>query len=324
MRLLKWAGMGLAGVIGVVVVAFGLVYLTSESRINQEWSVNPPAVTAASFVAASADGSGMDDSGARSGEEADDAMAERIEWGAHIAETRGCRDCHGQDLGGGLFADAMPVMQLYGTNLTPAGAGATYTDADWVRAIRHGIGPDGKALLFMPSYEYYYTGDRDLAALIAYLKSLPAVEREVPESKVGPLGRALYVMGKLPLLAAELIDHEAPRPVAPPRGATLEYGEYLAMNCIGCHGDGFSGGLIPGVPPEWPAAANIPPDPETGIGGWSREQFVAAFTTGVRPDGRQIQPQFMPWPNFAQFEPDEVEAVWMYLQTVPAKEHGGR
>ena len=130
--------------------------------------------------------------------------------------------------------------------------------------------------------------------------------------------------GQLPLVPAEMIDHEGPRPTAPPRGATLAYGEYLAVGCTGCHGPEFSGGPIPGVPPGWPKAANITPDSETGIGSWSRGDFMKAVTMGRRPDGRELQGEFMPWPNFAQLKADELEALWMYIQTVPAKPFGGR
>ncbi len=283
------------------------MYLHSESRMNRQWSVESEPVSAGGSLAFS-----------------EEARSELLAWGEHIAKTRGCGDCHGEDLGGGIFADDMPVMRLSGSNLTPAGIGGKYDDADWMRAIRHGIGPDGKGLLFMPSYEYYYMSDEDLAALIVYLKSLPPVERTLEENAVGPVGRVLFTAGKLPLLAAEIIEHEAPRPAAPPKAATMAYGEYLSKGCIGCHGEGFSGGPIPGVPPSWPEAANLTPDRETGIGRWSREEFVVAFTRGLRPDGRRMEPLYMPWPNFAEFEKDEVEAIWMYLQSLDPKAKGGR
>ncbi len=330
-RVLKWAGAMVVGVVGVLVLASALVYFQSQSRLNRVYSVSPPPVRAAAAAPSPNGGEGLPAGRIGGGVETDsDANrasapdAGLVAWGEHIAATRGCGDCHGADLGGAVFAEAMPVMRLIGSNLTPGGVGATYSDGDWVRAIRHGVGPDGKGLLFMPSYEYYYLGDEDLAALIAYLKSRPAVTRELPGSAVGPVGRALLVTGKLPLLAAEMIDHDGPRPTAPPKGATVAYGEYLAAGCTGCHGADFSGGPIPGVPPEWPPAANLTPDPETGIGRWSRADFLAAVTEGRRPDGRQLQPQFMPWPNLARFQPDELEALWMYFQTVESRPFGGR
>ena len=335
-RVLKWVGFAVAGVLGVVVLAAGAVYLMSQARMNRVYEVNPAPVVAAAparFAAeehasnGSATNGNGDEAGHLDGDAApaaSDPEAEILAWGQHVLETRGCHHCHGEDLGGGVFADAMPVMRIVASNLTSGGVGAVYSDVDYVRAIRHGLRPDGKPLKLMPSYEYYYLSDADVGAVIAYLRSLPAVTRQLPASEVGPVGRALLVTEKLPLLAAEMIDHEGPRPPAPPKGATVEYGEYLAKACTGCHGFTFSGGTIPVVPPEWPPALNITPDTDTGIGRWTREQFLAAVTEGKRPDGAMLQPQFMPWPDIARFEPDELEALWMYLQTVEAKPFGGR
>ena len=125
------------------------------------------------------------------------------------------------------------------------------------------------------------------------------------------------------LLPAELIDHNAPRPTGVTPGETVEYGQYLAVGCSGCHGPGYSGGPIPGTPPEFPPAANITPDKTTGIGNWSKADFVKALREGKRPDGTDINP-FMPWKNFSQMTDQEVGALWLYLQTVPPKAKGGR
>jgi len=309
MRLLKWAGFAAFGVLAVLALGYGFVFFQTQSRINRTYEIDPGMVQLAAPM-----GNGG----------SDDGMAKGLAWGEHLAVTRGCVDCHGDDLGGDVFADGMPVFKLSGSNLTPGGVGPSYSDVDWVRAIRHGVGPDGMPLLFMPSYEYYYMGDQDLAALIEYLKSLPAVSRETEENEVGPLGRVLFFAGQLPLIPAEMIDHEAPRPVAPPRGASVAYGEYLAVGCIGCHGPGFSGGAIPGVPPEWPEASNITPDQETGIGSWERTDFFRALKEGKRPDGTELRAEYMPWPNFAQFEADEMEALWMYLTTLEPRPLGER
>src|SRR5512138_1899929 len=105
-------------------------------------------------------------------------------------------------------------------NLTSGagGIGATNTDEDWVLAIRHGVGHDGRGLILMPSRVWYYLSDEDLADLIAYLKSLPPVDNELPNSELGPLGRVMLTLGQLPemlLPNVTMIDHYAPRPVAP-------------------------------------------------------------------------------------------------------------
>ena len=332
-RILKGAAFGFAGLVLLGGLALGFVYLATSSRMDRVYHVNPGPVQ---ILAATLEPGGDDAGHAGGGPNGADLrgaareasagrdLASALAWGEHIATTRGCTDCHGEDLGGGLFADAMPVFRLYGSNLTPGGVGSDYSDGDWIQAIRHGIGPDGKPLLFMPSYEYYFLGDRDLAALILYLKSLPPVTRELPRNTVGPVGRALFMVGKLPLLSAELIDHDAPRPATPPRGATVEYGAYLAKGCIGCHGETLSGGPIPGVPPEWPAAPNLTRDPDTGLAGWSREDFFRAMREGRRPDGTQLRAEFMPWPNMGKLHDDELEGLWMYLEMLEARPFGRR
>ncbi len=350
-RVLRWAALSAAALVLVFVVLAGYVYFNTEIRIQREYQVDPdpvavarimeggagsPAVEAASGEEGEAepefaadDGDGFNgragDTDRHGGEEEGEGVASgTVARGEHIALTRGCTDCHAEDFGGAVFADEMPVFRLSATNLTPGGVGAGYTDADWIRSIRHGIGPDNKPHLFMPSYEYYYLSDADLGALITYLKSLPTVVRTLPENAVGPLGRVLFMAGQLPLVPAEMIDHGAPRPLAPPRGVTAEYGAYLAVGCSGCHGTGFSGGTIPGVPPDWPRATNITPDPETGIGEWTREDFFRAMREGVRPDGTSLRPEFMPWPNMGRLHDDEMEALWLYLSRLEARPIGGR
>src|SRR5690606_31752500 len=101
------------------------------------------------------------------------------------------------------------------------GVGATYTAIDWERAIRHGIRPDGRPLLFMPAHEFHPLDDADLSALVSYIVNLPPVASEPGARSVGPLGRMLVATGQIPnFVPAELIDHEALHPPAPPAGRT--------------------------------------------------------------------------------------------------------
>jgi cytochrome c553 len=104
----------------------------------------------------------------------------------------------------------------------------------------------------------------------------------------------------------------------------VAYGKYLAVTCTGCHGEGLSGGAIPGTPPDWPPAANLTPDEATGLGGWTEADFFRALREGKRPDGTDLQGDFMPWKLTAKMTDDEIRALWMYLQTLPAKAEGGR
>ena len=133
----------------------------------------------------------------------------------------------------------------------------------------------------------------------------------------------LFMTGKMALLPAELIDHEAPRPATPAPGPTVEYGAYLASGCVGCHGMTLSGGKIPGGPPGTPIPANITPDEETGIGSWTQEDFVRVLREGIRPDGRQVS-EFMPVAATKEFTDMELAAIWEYLRTVEPKPFGSR
>jgi mono/diheme cytochrome c family protein len=199
--------------------------------------------------------------------------------------------------------------------------GTTNTDTDWVRAIRHGVGHDGRGLAMMPVRTFYYLSDEDLGALIAYLKSLPPIDNELPSTDLGPLGRVMLALGQLP---PEIepnvisIDHNAPRPVAPQPGVTVEYGKYLARTCALCHGPNFNGQTvqIDGPPVLTP---NLTPGGELRF--WSEEDFITTMRTGVTPSGHQLK-DVMPWKYFGQMTDDELKAVWMYLQSLPALPQG--
>lgn len=293
---MKWILICLVVLLGLLALALVSVYLGSSGRMNKTYKVEVTPVSLPTDPAA-------------------------IEQGRHIAVTRGCYDCHGKDLGGFAVIDAQPMGLIYGPNITPTGVAAGYDDEDWVRAIRHGLTPGGRPLILMPSEEYYYLSDADLGALIAFLKSLPPVYRESHPVSLGPIGRGLVLAGQLKL-PAELIDHEAPRPDAPDPGVSIEYGKYLAVTCTGCHGPGFSGGPIPGGDPKWPPAANVSPDPDTGVGTWGETDFFRALREGKRTDGTDIDP-VMPR-AFGHMTDDELSALWLYLQSVPAKAYGNR
>ncbi len=290
-RLLRWLGVMLAGLVTLFLVAAALVFFLTQTRLNRTYDLSVTAISIPS-----------------------DAQA--VARGAHLAVIRGCTDCHGPDLAGGVFIDDPALGTLYAGNLTPGrgGVGRVYTDLDWVRAIRHGVGPDSKPLLYMPAQEFYYLSDEDLGALIAYLKEVPPVDKEWPVSHVGPLGRVLFLAGQFPLVPAEMIDHQAPRPPAPPPGITVAYGRYLATGCVGCHMEDFAGGPIPGAPPDWPPAANL--TPAGHVGEWSEADFITAMRTGVKPDGEPIS-QVMPFQSFGAMTDAELKALWLFLQSLP-------
>jgi mono/diheme cytochrome c family protein len=299
-KVLKWVGIVLGALVGLIVLALAAVYVVTGLRFNKTYDVQPASITIPTDEAS-------------------------IAAGEHLATSvRDCIGCHGDDLGGMVMADDPAFGYLASANLTPGkgGAGATFTDENWVRAIRHGVDPDGKPLMFMPSHEFTEMSAEDTAAIIAYLKTVPPVDQEWDQPQLGPLARILFLTGQVPLVPAELIDHDAPPPDAPEPGVTVEYGEYLALTCTGCHGATLSGGAIPGAPPDAVEAANITPH-ETGLAGWTEEDFFRALREGVDADGEAID-TFMPWQAFSNMTDDEISAVWLYLQSVEPIEYGNR
>ncbi len=242
--------------------------------------------------------------------------------GEHIVRAlTKCSECHGTDLGGNQMIDDPAFGRIYAPNLTAGtgGIGAGYTDADWERAVRHGVARDGRRLMVMPSPEFQHVSDEDLGAIVAFLRSLPAVDREPAPNSVGPLARALYAAGQLPLFPAEHVTHGEQSVPAVPVDSTATYGKYLGdIGCSGCHGQGYGGGKIAGTPPDWPAAANLTP---TGIGHYSFEDFDKALRTGIRPDGTKLK-EMMPIQATSRMTDVEMKALYAYLKSLPAKPFG--
>ena len=298
-RILKLIGKIVGGLVGLIVLAFAVLYIIGTVKWNsirgKEYEVPVEPITIPTDQAS-------------------------IARGEHIATIRMCKDCHTENWSG--QSDSVPgLITLAFPNLTSGvgGAGATYTDEDWVRAIRHGVGYDGRGLLLMPSRVWYYLSDEDLADLIAYLKSLPPVDNEPPKTELGPLGRVMMTLGQLPPEATEpdatVIDHDTPRPVAPQPGVTVEYGMYLARTCTLCHGSELNGQTIF----DGSVALNLTQGGE--MKGWSEEDFITTMRSGVTPGGHHII-DVMPWKYFGQMTNDELKAVWMYLQSLPALPQG--
>ena len=240
--------------------------------------------------------------------------------GRHHAIIGGCTDCHGRDLGGRVLIDEPVVALITTANLT-GGRREPLTDRDWERAVRHGVRRDGSPLLFMPAHELSRMADRELGAIVAYVRSLPPVTRTLPASSAGPLARVLMLRGSLALVPAERIDHDGGHPavVAPER--TAAYGADLGSGWTGCHGATLAGGPIAGAPPSMPPAANLAP--AGPLARWSEGDFVRALRTGHRPDGTRIRP---PMPIGATSEMTDVElgALWLYLQSLTPQPTGAR
>jgi len=238
-----------------------------------------------------------------------------IERGRYLVHAVAvCGVCHGTDLAGQVMSDSVLFGYVRTPNLTPGrnGVGSYYRAADWVRAIRHGLGVNGRALAFMPVDHYQYLTDADLGAMIAYLQSLAPVDNEGAVVRLNVLTRAIINSGLAgDLVRARIIVHEGPRPRAP-----ADRGAYLALvgGCDFCHGPDLGGGQGP--------EPGAPPGPDiTGRGplaDWTLEQFNALMREGRKGDGTIIDPRFMPWRNGYQHLSDEdLLILFRYLLALP-------
>ncbi|HUF76462.1 MAG TPA: c-type cytochrome [Longimicrobiales bacterium] len=254
------------------------------------------------------------------------ALERAIERGRHLVGSRYvCGDCHGESYGGGVMVDDPMVGTALGPNLT-RGRGTRvsgYTPADWDRAVRHGVLPDGTPSV-MPSGDFLLMSDQELSDVIAYIGSLPPVDNEVPAKRLGPLGNMLVATGQLPVAAMLMDSHDEPHAELPPATeVSLEFGRHMAGVCTGCHGPDFSGGPIVGGDPSWAPARNITLHPE-GLAGWTYEDFETALREGKRPDGTALaEPMTFVTPYAANMTDVEMRALWTYLQSVPALPTGG-
>jgi mono/diheme cytochrome c family protein len=173
----------------------------------------------------------------------------------------------------------------------------------------------------MPASDYMNLTDADLAAIIAYVKTVPPVDHQLPKVSIGPVGRALFVAGKLPLLHAERIDHARLHLASVSPAPTAGYGAYLAtVGCKGCHGPALAGGRIIDGAPDWPPAANLTPAGATK--NWSEDDFRRLLREGKRPDGSAVNP-VMPWRLAKRLSDDEIRAIYLYLRTLPPTETPG-
>jgi mono/diheme cytochrome c family protein len=241
--------------------------------------------------------------------------------GRYLYASRGCVDCHGAS-GSGRTVVNDGAMHVVGPNLTAGAQGvvAGYTLEDWERTLRHGVKPDGRPVLFMPSEDYAGYTDDDLVALVAYVRSLPAQPGEAARVAFPLPVRALYGIG-LVEDAAEKIDHRRAPPAPVPAAVTPAHGRYVAQMCQGCHGAGLSGGKIPGGPPAWPAAANLTPGPDSVMPRYpDAERFAAMMRGGRRPDGSTIA--VMPFESLRALNDTDLHALYAYLQTVPPRPAG--
>lgn len=257
------------------------------------------------------------------------AVAEtELERGAYLVRhVAACGNCHsplapdgpvaGQELAG-RFVIKIPEFEAWAPNITPAAIG-DWTDEQISRAIREGIRPDGTVIgPPMPIELYRELSDRDVKAIVAYLRAVPPVENTVP--------RSTYNF-PLPENYGPPVGHVPDVP----EGETVEYGAYLAgpvAHCVECHTpmvDGHldyenqlgAGGNIFDGPWGHSVSRNLTPDPE-GLAQWTDDEVISMIRTGKRPDGSPMAGP-MGYAFYAGMSDRDARAIVAYLRSLPAR-----
>lgn len=271
-----------------------------------------------------------------------EATPERLARGQYLFNHAvGCLDCHSTrdwtkyggpvvpgtaGKGGDLYGTNLGLPgDFYARNITPAGVG-DWTDGELIRAITTGVDRHGEPMFpIMPYLVYGKMAREDIEAIVAYMRTLPAIPNAVPSHTF--------------TFPMQLIVRTMPTPATfgtrPDPGDRVATGAYLAAGCSDCHtpaeqgtpipGKAFAGGLefpLPGG--GYVRAANLTPDAITGLGTWTEAQFVDKFKAIAEgPDQVLATPAerrkntVMPWKPYGGMTREDLGAIYAYLRTTP-------
>jgi mono/diheme cytochrome c family protein len=297
MRAIKWLGIVLGGLLALLLVSVVGLYLLGSSRLGSASADGrpvPPLTDAASL-----------------------ARGEHL-----VRNVTACSSCHGENLAGGLFFDDPTIGVIWASNLTrgAGGAAATFTPAEWERAIRHGIGGDGRVLGPMPSDLLAHLTDEDLGAIIGYLQSVPPVDNPVPPRDLTFLATIIFGVLDFGNLPYAKTDHANVGSTVQVGEVSVEYGEYISYiaSCRDCHGPELLGRTAVEEETGPPAGPNL--TPAGNLQTWTEADFITALRTGATPRGTQLDGKRMPWPFYQGMTDDELRALWLYLQSLPPRQ----
>lgn len=222
-----------------------------------------------------------------------------------------CPLCHSPNgkaplVGQSFGKDGPPVGTIYASNLTPAGEINDWSDGEVIRAIREGVHKSGRPLVIMPSEVFHGLSDTDVQAIVAYLRSQPAVQPSTPPTKLNVVAALFIGSGVFHTSAQVPITQPI---VAPTEGTSADYGKYLVsiLGCRLCHAENLAGRRPGGAgPPAGPNLTLIVPR-------WTEEEFIRTLRTGVNPY-RQTLTAGMPWQAVSAFAgDDDLRAIYAYL-----------
>ncbi|QQS35620.1 MAG: c-type cytochrome [Ignavibacteriales bacterium] len=271
-----------------------------------------------------------------------EATSERIARGDYLANhVAVCIDCHSErdftkfagpikpgteGSGGEVFDENIGFPgKVVTKNLTPANLGS-WSDGEILRAMTCGVTKDNKALFpMMPYPNYNQLTKEDAYSLVAYIRTLQSKQRDVPETELNfPLN---FIVKTMP------IPQYTPAPEID-KSNTTAYGKYLVTiaSCNECHTQSDKGEPLPGMtfaggaefnfPAGVVRSLNITPDEETGIGKWTKEDFIKRFRNYGTEEAKNIPVDMnkefntpMPWLMYTGMTDEDLGAIYEYLRT---------
>lgn len=275
-KLLRWAGYVLGVPVALILLGVIAVYGLSQRALAERVTPKPSHLATPS--------------------------AAQLADGPRQLRVLGCLTCHGEGLKGNLFFDEAGVAKLYAPNVTLIAA--TATDQQLDQAIRQGIGHDGRSLFVMPSSQYQFLSDAEVAALISAIRLQPKGGEQTPEVSVGPLGRIGLVTGKFNT-APRLVAEYSEAPLAD-FGPQFARGRHLIQtNCTECHGPQLQGKEVkPG---------SISPDLSIA-GAYDLDQFKTLLQKGIAPGDKKIPLMgSVARTDFSHMTDKEIAAIHAYL-----------
>ena len=277
-KLLRWIGYVLAAILLIALIFAAWVWFASGRVLSARYEGRPERLATPS--------------------------AAQLADAGRQARIQGCTHCHGEQLQGTMMFDGQPFATVWAPNLTELATRAT--DQQLARAIRQGIGHDGRALFIMPSDQYSRMSDEEVAALIAHIRAAPRRGEATARIAWGPIGRFALAMGQMEPIMTKVADYALREPYDTGPGEAV--GRRLAANgCSSCHGPDLSG---------QPSPEGGPPAPDLAIAAaYDLAQFRTLLRTGVPPGGRDLGlMKEVAARNLSHLNEEEVGQIHTYLR----------